>query len=79
MPNAQCPMPNAQCPVIMSFDSYKTIAEVLTAYSITSIEERYIVETEVPIRGIISILQFEVGANGIRPLVDGILGYCLQK
>ncbi|NER33298.1 MAG: hypothetical protein F6J93_04365 [Oscillatoria sp. SIO1A7] len=34
----------------MSFDSYKTIAEVLTAYSITSIEERYIVETEVPIR-----------------------------
>jgi len=34
----------------MSFDSYKNISEVLQEYSITSVEENYIVETEINLR-----------------------------
>ena len=30
-------------------------------------------------RGSISLLQFDVGANGIRPVVGGVLGYYLQN
>ena len=35
---------------LMSFDSYKNVAEVLKEYNITSTEENYIVETEVKLR-----------------------------
>ncbi|NER50210.1 MAG: hypothetical protein F6J92_26750, partial [Symploca sp. SIO1A3] len=34
----------------MSFDSYKNISEVLQEYSITSVEENYIAETEINLR-----------------------------